>query len=93
MIETRKGALESFRAESLESFGSKAPEALKNFAFQGFGDESSEKLLYALLITLISKKDYTDFPYFSMNFLSVKSVHNLCNQRFLDFFRNLVMKT
>jgi hypothetical protein len=51
--------------------------------------ESSEKLIYALLITEISKKDYTDFPDFSMNFLSVKSVPDLCNQRFLDFLRNL----
>jgi len=29
--------------------------------------ESSEKLLYALLITLISKNDYTDFSLFSMH--------------------------
>ena len=30
--------------------------------------ESSEKLLYALLITQISKEDYTDFSYFSVGF-------------------------
>jgi hypothetical protein len=33
--------------------------------------ESSEKLLHALLITQISKEDYTDFPDFSMHFVSV----------------------
>jgi hypothetical protein len=30
--------------------------------------ESSEKLLHALLITQISKEDYTDFLDFSMHF-------------------------
>jgi hypothetical protein len=33
--------------------------------------ESSEKLLHALLIIQISKEDYTDFPDFSMHFISV----------------------
>lgn len=45
MIETRKAALESFRAESLESLGSKAPEPLKNFAFQRFGDEDLTNMI------------------------------------------------
>jgi len=33
--------------------------------------ENSEKLLHALLIIQISKEDYTDFPDFSMHFISV----------------------
>jgi len=51
--------------------------------------EISKKKLHTLLNTQISKKDYTDFPDFSMHFISVQSVPNRCNQRFRDFFRNL----
>ena len=63
--------------------------------------KSSEKLLPALLITRlptlptggqaqagISKEDDTDLD-FSLHLASVQSVPNRCNQRFLDFFRNL----
>ena len=35
------------------------------------GEESSEKLLYALLISQISKDDYADFHDFSTCFVSV----------------------
>jgi len=40
-------------------------------SFSSGKKESSEKLLYALLITQISKEDYTDFPDFPMDFESV----------------------
>jgi hypothetical protein len=63
--------------------------------------KSSEKLLYALLITHlptlpagrqgqagIPKEDYTDLD-FLLHLASVQAVPNRCNQRFLDFFRNL----
>jgi len=36
-----------------------------------FLKESSEKIVHALLMTQISKEDYTDFPDFSMNSISV----------------------
>src|SRR4030067_3870930 len=51
--------------------------------------ESSWKISDALLMTQISKEDYTDFPDVSTDCVSVESFPNRCNQRFLGFFRNL----
>jgi len=52
--------------------------------------ESSEKP-FALLITQISKKDYTDFSLFFNAFLIRVIVPNQSNQRSLGFFRNLYL--